>query len=340
MRQNSFDFLRFFFAFVVVLAHIVVLSGVESFQKYSSFFNSYLSVTAFFCISGFLITQSYLRTDFLINYFKKRAARLLPAYLLVLICSVTLLSFTSEYNLKEFYTHPQLYTYLLANLSFLNFVQPALPGVFLNPDMESAVNGALWTLKVEVSFYIAIPFIIYIINKSSRKFIPIFLLYSISIVYRTGLEHYAASSGSEFYNIIARQFPGFISYFASGIAFYYYSDFLLSKKKCFFLIGVLIYLFEREFGLEILTPFALSLMIFTFAYSFKYFNNFGKHGDMSYGIYIYHFPIIQTARYYNLFNRFNPYVVSIILIAIVLIISFISWHKVEKPFLDRIKSKG
>ena len=90
MRKNNFDFLRFLFAFIVVVGHIIAVSGIEDFKPYQSFFNSYISVTGFFCISGFLITSSFERTMSIKNYFQKRAARILPAYILVVIlCTVS-----------------------------------------------------------------------------------------------------------------------------------------------------------------------------------------------------------------------------------------------------------
>ena len=59
MRENNFDFLRFILAFTVVIGHLIIVSGIDDFQKYLRFISSYTSVTAFFIISGFLITNSF-----------------------------------------------------------------------------------------------------------------------------------------------------------------------------------------------------------------------------------------------------------------------------------------
>lgn len=338
MKQNNFNFLRFYFAFIVVIGHIIVISKIDAFQKFAPYFNTYISVTAFFCISGFLITISYLNTPSLKSYLKKRAARLLPAYILVVIVSALFLSFLSNYSFIEYITHPKFYKYLAANLSFLNFIQPSLPGVFLRDGFASPVNGALWTLKVEVSFYFAIPILLFFAQKVKRKYILFLGIYLFSILYRNFFEELSSISGNEFYVMLARQLPGFMSYFVSGIALYYYFDLFQRNRKWLFLLGLIIFVFEQKMGWEFLTPMALPIIVFTIAFSLKQLNSFAKYGDISYGIYIFHCPIINIAVSLGFFQLYNPYVVASAIIVIVILVGFVSWHLIEKPFLKRSHS--
>lgn len=46
----------------------------------------------------------------------------------------------------------EVFKYVAANLVFLNFTHPNLPGLFESNSLQ-AINGALWTLKIEVMFY-------------------------------------------------------------------------------------------------------------------------------------------------------------------------------------------
>ena len=338
MKQNNFNFLRFYFAFVVVIGHLIGISKIEVFQKFAPYFNTYISVTAFFCISGFLITGSYLNTPFLKDYFAKRAARLLPAYLFVVVTCAIFLSFISIYPFVEYFTHPQFFKYLAANLSFLNFLQPALPGVFLRNGLAFPVNGALWTLKVEVSFYLALPIILYFVQKVKRKYILFIGIYLFSMGYNYFFQELSEIKGNDFYNMLARQLPGFLSYFVCGIALYYYFEVFQRFKKWLFAVGIIIFFIEHKMGLEILTPIALSIIVFTIAFSLKQLNSFAKHGDISYGIYIFHFPIINLAIYFGFFERYNPFVVGFTVIIIILMIGYASWHIIEKPFLKRSHS--
>ena len=338
MRQNNFNFLRFYFAFIVVIGHLIGISKVEVFQKFAPYFNTYISVTAFFCISGFLITRSYLNTPSFKEYLAKRAARLLPAYIFVVLTCAVFLSLTSRYSFDEYFAHPLFFKYLAANLSFLNFIQPSLPGVFLQDGLASPVNGALWTLKVEVSFYLLLPIILFFVQKVKRKYILFTGIYLFSIWYKYFFEELSVNTGSRLYNMLSHQLPGFLYYFVSGIALYYYFEFFLRYKKWLLAFGIITFLIEYKMGLEILNPIALSIIVFTFAFSLKQLNLFAKHGDISYGIYIFHCPIINLAIYFGLFERYNPFVVGFAVIVIILLIGYVSWHIIEKRFLKRSHS--
>lgn len=335
MKQNNFNFLRFYFAFIVVVGHLIVISKKEALQIFSPYFNTYISVTSFFCISGFLITRSYLNSQSLKSYFTKRATRLLPAYIFVIIGGAFAFSIISSYTLLEYFSHPHFFKYLAANLSFLNFIEPTLPGVFVNNGISNPVNGALWTLKVEISFYLAIPILISFIEKIKRKYQVFIIIYLLSVIYKYSFEYYSEISGDDIFIMIGRQLPGFMSYFICGISLNYYFQYFLSNKKWLFTLGVIVFLVERNFGLEILTPAALSLIVFSIAFSFKQLNSFAKYGDISYGIYIYHCLIINIVVDLGYFERNNPFVVSIFILLTVVLIGFASWHIVEKHFLVR-----
>jgi len=338
MKQNNFNFLRFYFAFIVVIGHLIEISSVKSFQKFAPFFSTYISVTAFFCISGFLISRSYLNTPNLKDYLKKRAARLLPAYIFIILTCAIFLSLISKYSFSEYFTHPVFFKYLAANFTFLNFIQPCLPGVFLGEGASCAVNGSLWTLKIEVSFYLIIPILIYFVRRTKLKYILFIGVYFISVIYRNFFEYLSNSSGLEYYNIIARQLPGFMSYFVCGIALYYYFEFFIKNKKILLLISVIIFFLERKIGVEIFSPAALSIIVFFIAFSFSRLNNFAKHGDISYGIYIFHYPIMKIASEFGFFEKYNPIFVSFIIIILVLLTGYVSWHLLEKNFLKKTNS--
>ena len=338
MRKNNFDFLRFLFAFIVVIGHIIVITGIDEIQKYRFFFNTYISVTGFFCISGFLITRSFFNSKNLKDYFYKRAARLMPAYLLIVFTCFILLSLISSYSTPEYFSNILTYKYLAANLTFLNFIQPTLPGVFLKEGIEYPVNGALWTLKIEVGFYLLLPIILFFLNKTNRKLLALALIYAISIIYNYYFKNLYSITGIQIYSTLSHQLPAFLSYFSVGIALHYYFDIIIKHKNTLFFIGLIIYIIEYNLDIEVFSPIALSFIIFALAYSNLRLSNFSKNGDISYGIYIYHFPLINLAIYFGFYTHFNPYFVSGILILILFLISYISWHKLEVVFLRKVKS--
>ena len=77
-NKNCFDFLRFFFAANILLAHLCELSQNKSLEFLSNFSDSNIAVRGFFVISGFLVAKSFMNTPSLKEYFIKRATSYIP----------------------------------------------------------------------------------------------------------------------------------------------------------------------------------------------------------------------------------------------------------------------
>jgi len=221
--------------------------------------------------------------------------------------------------------------YVAFNLVFLNFLQPSLPGVF-ESNIFTAANGALWTLKIEAMFYIAVPIIVYLFKILPR----IWVLaggYLLSIAYFTGFNILAAKTGNEAYAILGRQLPGQLSYFLGGAFFYYYLPFF-EKYAYYFLGGAsLLLAVHHFFPLPLLEPIALSTVVIFFGLFF-YAGEFGKYGDFSYGVYILHSPILQIFVQYGWFRE-KPWLYLITGLSITILAAIALWHGVEKRFLLR-----
>jgi len=327
--------LRLLLAFIVVCSHIVVLSGSPSLQPFSVFFPSNLAVCGFFIISGLLISSSYFRDPRLAVYLQKRARRLLPAYISVVLLCATLLVFVSKYPPAEWFFSKEWWQYIISNLLFLNFLQPNLPGVFQhNP--ETVVNGALWSIKIEVMFYLVLPFLLHWLLRSENKSPKLIGLYVGALVYRYGLEGLGAYTGNSMWTLLSYQLPGYMSYFACGIALFIYRERIQSVPHYLFLVALLLLLLELRFSYTLLRPAALAIILFYLATRFSFLNNFGRFGDFSYGVYIFHFPIIQLAVHFGWFNKEqNAIWHAGLLLPICLIAGVLSWHLIEKKWLRR-----
>lgn len=334
-RNNSFDFLIFVFALVVVCGHIIAIANIPALKPYGKFFNTYLSVTGFFIISGFLIAQSYEHSSTIGIYLAKRAKRLLPAYLLVVIgCAIGLVIVSTLSPSEYFFSH-DWWAYLGANLTFANFLHPSLPGVFDSALInDTSVNPALWTLKIEVAFYLVLPLIILWLRRSKCTWVPLMVIYLFAVLYKTGLEYVGEHYQLTMATFMARQLPGFLSYFAVGITIYNYSDWFKSHKNRLLLPAVVIYLIESLWlHTEILVPLTYGIIVLWAAWSLPKLNDFAKYGDISYGIYIYHGPVIKIMLTLGLFSSYPlPLAVAITLI-IILVCGFLSWHLLEKRIL-------
>lgn len=331
-NKNCFDFLRFFFAANILLAHLSELSQNKSLEFLYNFSNSSIGVQGFFIISGFLVTKSYTNTLSIKKYFIKRIKRILPAYILVLLLSVLILAFFSTNNLYQYYTDSNTYKYFGWNSFFLNFIHPCLPGLFEN-NLNCSVNGSLWTLKVEEGFYVILPFIFFAIRKSQKPIIILSTIYVLSLLYWFLMMDYFNKP------VLARQLPGYLSYFVVGIFLFLNFELLQQKKTMFFISAILLLSVSifLDFPLNLFYPLALGVIIIIAAYNISFFNGFGKYGDFTYGLYIYHYPIIQLFRQYNLFENYNPILMGLLVILITLFFAVFSWFFIEKRFLDRFK---
>ena len=141
--------------------------------------------------------------------------------------------------------------------------------------------------------------------------------------------------------LLAKQLPGYMSYFVTGIALYLNFELVLKNKIKLLIIAATVLLCSKFLALEIdvFYPFAFGTVVIIVAYSLPFLNNFGKYGDFTYGVYIYHFPIIQLFRQYNLLEKYNPLFMAILIIIITLLFAVFSWFVIEKRFLDRYKKE-
>ncbi|WP_339732007.1 acyltransferase [uncultured Gimesia sp.] len=330
LKKNNFDLLRLLLAMTVCLVHAAELSDFASLNSLSGILSAKVAVQAFFVVSGFLIVMSYERSSSLTSYASKRLRRIYPAYFtVVLLCALGLV-LVSQQPLQEYFSLAWL-KYLVANLTFLNFLQPTLPGVF-ESNRLAAVNGALWTLKIEVLFYVAVPLLVYCIRRFRR--LPVLLFfYCLSVAYAELMTFAAVQTGVAFYERLARQLPGQLSYFMAGAILFYYLPFFERRIGYLVSLAVGVLTVNFLFPLPLLQPFALATLVLFFGL-FLYAGNFGKYGDFSYGVYILHFPVIQILLISGWFRE-RPWYFLFIAVSITLIGAILMWNLVEKRFLLR-----
>ena len=289
-----------------------------------------MAVKAFFVVSGFLIFMSFERSETISSYAKKRFLRIYPAYFtVVILCAIGLIAVSSK-DIGDYLSLTWV-KYVFANLTFLNFLQPTLPGVF-DSNKLAAVNGALWTLKIEAMFYLTVPLFVFLFRKFTHLPILIFVYIS-SVAYAGYLTAATERTGFGFYAELGRQLPGQLSYFMAGAFFYYFLPLFERYIRYFLVAAVLVLSVNLFFPLPILEPFALATVVVFFGL-FLYMGNFGKYGDFSYGIYILHFPVIQLLLYSD-WSRESPWYFLMAVLLITTCGAIAMWHLVEKRFLFR-----
>lgn len=331
LHHNNFDFLRVVFAITVFLVHAAVLSGNSFLISLTKFLSSEVAVKSFFVVSGFLIFMSYENSRSISSYFSKRIRRIYPAYLFLICLSVLVGSFFTASSSSEYWSLAT-FRYFASNLFFLNFLQPELPGLFLhNPN--TAVNGALWTLKVEVMFYLAVPLVAFCCMRWN-KMLVLLGLFLLSIIYSEILFYFYSLKENGYLLELQRQLPGQLTFFLIGASGYYYFDYFKKYSLSLLALAFVGYVFKAYIPWLVFEPIAIGILVIYFALVFPYFGNFGKYGDFSYGIYILHFPILQFFISSHLFEN-NPLTFITVVAMTVLLFSVLLWHLIEKPFLKR-----
>lgn len=329
---NSFDEVRFILAFVVLVAHTSTLASVDDYFWFSEFFDSNFAVKGFFTISGFLVTKSFIYSRDNISYFKKRIMRIYPAYITVIFYCIFVGFFTSNFSIYDFFSDSGFFRYLFFNLFFLNFIEPNLPGSIPFSSV-GALNGSLWTIKVELMLYFVVPFL-FLLHK---KIGPLATLVFCFVFGAAWFLYFLHLFDHPFGPAIARQFPGQLPFFVFG-SMLYFIKFSQVKTALFFVTSFFYIFYFNSFfdqsARDILNMiFYPIFIIFISKSSFLYFN-ISRFGDLSYGIYLYHFPTIQLLEHFG-FYRLYPYSTFVFSVFVILLLSFCSWHLIEKRFLKR-----
>lgn len=342
-RINNFDFIRLVAALQVVFLHSVEHLNIAINQDVIFFISLFPGVPVFFLISGFLISASYENSQGSIKqYFVNRLLRIYPALWVCFLVSVVtvFIFYEKSFHVSEFLV------WSLAQLSFVQFYNPD----FLRGYGVGVLNGSLWTITVELQFYIAIPILYVIAQSHSKKIANKKLLFSILVIallflvfanYLYRLNSFTDKSFiSKLYSVSLLPHL-YMFLFGVIIQRNIFIVYPLIKDKFFVWLGVYIIaiLICDYFKLNVggnyigFIPFVfLSALIVSLAYSFN--GVLGKllhRKDISYGVYIYHMVFI------NIFFH-NGYVESYYYLAFIFLLTIfsatLSWVYIEKPALN------
>ncbi|HCN51912.1 MAG TPA: acyltransferase [Chryseobacterium sp.] len=334
-RTNNFDFLRFIFASFVIISHSYPLSGSTEGDILTRVTDgqmgfSYIGVHGFFIISGYLIFKSLLRSKGLADYYWKRLLRLYPALFVVLILTVLLAPFVYESSVPYWKNH-SVYTYVPQNLT-LFFRQKGIDGIFESNPYKGSINGSLWTICYEFSMYIMVSLLFFVRTKSFVKIIVALLFissYILSIFHPNflyGIFVRLELGSSSFYNLMC--------FFTAGMLLTYLKTDNKKLVSSLILLSFIVLVASVYFQIFKYTCyFTLPILVILIgSKSTRYINKVGEViGDISYGIYIYSFPIQQALMYYFKLDTIPLMILSTILS---FILGYISWHLIEKKALE------
>ena len=162
-RVNNFDLLRLLAALQVAVVHSLGLLKPGYFARLlEGGLDRFPGVPIFFVISGILISKSYEHTESFHNYLRNRCLRIFPGLWACLVVSVAVILALGVGSLGRI-TAPGWLLWWAAQMSiFQNF-----QATFLRPPITN-LNPSLWTIPIELEFYIVLPALYGILRLRSR----------------------------------------------------------------------------------------------------------------------------------------------------------------------------
>lgn len=333
-ENNNWDVVRLVLATIVVAYHSYVMSGLSVPSWYSCIARGDMAVAGFFGLSGYMVAGSYDRAPNLKAYFLSRIARIYPAYAASVIFALIVgLSVTTERNIATLATASG--RYLLANLSFINTFQQTIPGSFVN-NIHQEINTAWWTLKIEVMFYFSLPILFKILN-SRRGIFWAFGLYLAAFAWGSGWNFYSDPQQSNFYARMARQLPGWGGYFVVGALLYLHQAQLIRFRWLIAAASLAILTLGLN-SFDLLAPLVVTSLVLSAGLIGPHIP-VSRFGDISFGIYIYHAPIIQLLIWLGIAPQLGAIGTFLAVMAILTPLAWLSWVFIEQPAMNWAKAK-
>lgn len=344
-RVNNFDLLRLGAALQVAMEHATSHLEVQN-GWWGHILLLIPGVPVFFFISGFLISRSYEANSRLAEYCRNRALRIYPALVVCTAFAVLSVAMVGYFATVEF-SVSHFVGWVLGQITIVQFYNPD----FMRALGTGVLNGSLWTITVELQFYVLIPLLYWTMQQLERRRIgthaTISVLTLVFLVAHVAFHSLGFADSEEIAAKLVKVsfLPWFYMFLVGVLAQRNFSALHRLLANRFWVIGpayligavACTELFRLGAGNRIhpLLFVGLATAAFSGAYSRpKRAERLLRHNDVSYGVYIYHIPVINLLMYYGFVGRV-AYVVLAVAAAITL--AALSWFCVERPAIKRKK---
>jgi peptidoglycan/LPS O-acetylase OafA/YrhL len=331
---------------LAVLPVILFHAGFEWFS------GGFVGVDVFFVISGYLITTIIISEMAegkfsIVNFYERRARRILPALFFVMIaCLPFAWLLLTPYDLKDFGQS------LVAVSTFSSNILFWLESGYFDTAAELKPLLHTWSLAVEEQYYILFPIFLMLTWRLGIKWVLILL--SIVFLISLGLAVWATQYGfnqktisGAFFLLPTRVWELLIGVFA---AFYLKHNTHLQSHAInqvlsllgFFMVIYSIFAFDKTIpfpslyaliptiGTGLLILCAVPKTLVHKLLSLKFIVGIGL---ISYSAYLWHHPLLAFARHSLLIDVSD--VILIIFCIASFMMAWLSWRYVEKPFRDK-----
>jgi peptidoglycan/LPS O-acetylase OafA/YrhL len=319
-RENGLDVLRFLLAAVVIVSHTWLISGFSSHPTRGL---GEWAVFAFFVLSGYLVTASAARMP-IGPYLWRRALRIFPGLWTVLLVTAFVFAPLASILSMQHYDFGDAVSYVTKN-ALLEVNQSTIDGTLELEPYRATWNGSLWTLMYEGAAYLAVGvlFLSKWVRGHLHLVIPVlFVAASVALPLAEGPLGVT--------NEVALAALRLARYFLAGMLLYVFRERISLKPwlpiAC---AAAVIPLATMGWG-TYLTPLPLALAVLWAGAVLPL--RLPHRVDLSYGMYIWAFPIQQLIMLFGL-GWLSPWVTAVIAFTIVVPLAWLSWTFVESPAL-------
>ena len=291
INHNCFDIIRLFIAFIIFYGHFLFVFSIENniLIEVAYFVRG---VPIFFFLSGLFIARSierYSAREFLV----RRAIRIYPE---LWVCVVfNLLIILLKYKPVNGFSFKDILIYFATQFTAFQFYT----GDWLRGYGLGAPNGALWTISVDIQFYLfAIVFSKLLKKKSVKLWATLIIL---SMIFDFALEKTKIYYPEIIYKLLECNFLTFGWIFFLGMFIYHFQEKIIPIIVKIRWIVIVIYIAYQYFvpksilqffeGIRynIITTILLLLMVAGIGFSF----NKRLKRDFSYSFYLYHMVVLN-----------------------------------------------
>lgn len=345
-HQNNFDLLRLLAALLVVIGHM----NYTYFGKPSDWFSwlsgiqhgAFLGVGIFFAISGYLVTQSRWRSNSIVSFAWKRALRIFPALIVcVLVLAVIVYPFTSL-SLADYAISKDMLGFLL-NIFIFPYNNCVAP---IATDYVTGCNltGATWSLIFEVLLYAMIGVLGFAGRATQLRLLAIAYIIFLIIFMHNAIdqarEYNLTVHGISLFYIHNRGFP-FVALFIGGALLNFVPQAVLKNSKTLFVAAAI---YVGSFNTtpiiyETVQTVALPFLVVGLGLlRFRVADIVDTTGDLSYAIYLYHFPIMALV-WISLHQVVSAATMTAVAFAVIFAVAYASVHWIERPSLNSVRSQ-
>jgi peptidoglycan/LPS O-acetylase OafA/YrhL len=360
-RFNNFDLIRLIAAAQVMYNHSIIWLHIPQLSAIEGLVDMFPGVPIFFVVSGFLVTRSFVQNDGRLGrYAVNRALRIYPGLWANILVILVLLTATGsmtaamvspaffEYQLGQFVFGSEVYGYLLSNFGYDHS-----PGHFFSHGYPS---GVCWTINVELGFYVLVPVLFSRAVRERRCLLNTVIV--LAAVGSIGASAFTAHALKATPNALSNYFLAYgplpyLWVFLLGAGAYLNWDrlaFVFEDRFASWLSAYLVFAMIDVYGigsptvdlaratpLVALKAVLLAGTVLSFAHSCRRLAAPLRGVDLSYGLYLYHMPIIFVMIGLGLHDSVWLWPLIYLCAAVA---AALSWFLIERPALAFKRTLG